>query len=301
MGVRKQLLIFLPAVFSNVHENAIRPFFATVMIYTCSAMTHIHEDVRVDALKFLAFWLESFQRLTVAFGAEKLLPNIINLLGRNGSGGSVSIEGVRMVSAIASNPNSQFGMSKTRMDLLETLLRLMTASAGVDAQSALWFLPTDGEALDTAKEYTWENAMDGVVLPLVNAVPSDRLAVDLFASTRQQTALVSKDFRMAYSVKQSTDVIHLIDVLQPLLMDIWMEGAPQVFVPSGSASSSTLTAIHLALKTLTFLWRTLLITHNGQNVDASWIGDHIKTIQRYIFVRFPFGQDVFALNDFKVI
>jgi hypothetical protein len=35
----------------------LEPFVPLLIIYTCSAMTHIMEDIRLDAIKFLDLWV----------------------------------------------------------------------------------------------------------------------------------------------------------------------------------------------------------------------------------------------------
>ncbi|KAJ3023884.1 Testis-expressed sequence 10 protein [Thoreauomyces humboldtii] len=53
MSVRKSLVALYKDFVPTVTKEHVRPFMALIMAYTCAAMTHISEHIRLDGLKFL--------------------------------------------------------------------------------------------------------------------------------------------------------------------------------------------------------------------------------------------------------
>lgn len=48
---------FLNESFITIDVKELEPFVPLLIIYTCSAMTHIMEDIRLDAIKLLDIWV----------------------------------------------------------------------------------------------------------------------------------------------------------------------------------------------------------------------------------------------------
>ncbi|CAG8553939.1 10247_t:CDS:2 [Acaulospora colombiana] len=56
-NVRRTLLAFLTEFMPSMPKSDLKPFLPLLIVYTCSAMTHIYEDIRIDAIKFIEIWL----------------------------------------------------------------------------------------------------------------------------------------------------------------------------------------------------------------------------------------------------
>ena len=48
-----------------LHPRDVHPFLPLLVVYTCSAMTHILEDIREDALAFLDLWVAAGGQMVV--------------------------------------------------------------------------------------------------------------------------------------------------------------------------------------------------------------------------------------------
>ena len=48
-----------------LHARDIHPFLPLLIVYTCSAMTHILDDIREDALKFMDLWVAAGGQVVV--------------------------------------------------------------------------------------------------------------------------------------------------------------------------------------------------------------------------------------------
>lgn len=63
--VRKGLQTFLGEFIPMLHPRDVHPFLPLLVVYTCSAMTHILEDIREDALAFLDLWVAAGGQMVV--------------------------------------------------------------------------------------------------------------------------------------------------------------------------------------------------------------------------------------------
>ncbi|KAF9165515.1 hypothetical protein DFQ26_009832 [Actinomortierella ambigua] len=78
--VRKALQAFLSEFTPMLHPRDIHPFLPLLIVYTCSAMTHILEDIREDALKFMDLWVAAGGQVVVNGFWDKIMPNYVALL-----------------------------------------------------------------------------------------------------------------------------------------------------------------------------------------------------------------------------
>ncbi|KAG0047219.1 hypothetical protein BGZ83_007690 [Gryganskiella cystojenkinii] len=78
--VRKGLQTFLAEFIPMLHPRDVHPFLPLLVVYTCSAMTHILEDIREDALAFLDIWVAAGGQMVVNGFWDKIIPNYISLL-----------------------------------------------------------------------------------------------------------------------------------------------------------------------------------------------------------------------------
>ena len=71
--VRKALQNFLGEFIPMLHARDIHPFLPLLIVYTCSAMTHILDDIREDALKFMDLWVAAGGQVVVNGFWDKVL------------------------------------------------------------------------------------------------------------------------------------------------------------------------------------------------------------------------------------
>ncbi|CAG8653340.1 3912_t:CDS:2, partial [Paraglomus occultum] len=105
--LRRILLSFMNEFIPILSENDFRPYLPLLIIYTCSAMTHIHEDIRTDAIKFMDIWLNLAPDVVTIGFWKKILPNYVSLLGSDMSLGQTGMPGVGTSSLTFLNPRSQ--------------------------------------------------------------------------------------------------------------------------------------------------------------------------------------------------
>eukprot|EP00158_Paraphelidium_tribonemae_P009837 Partr_v1_DN28979_c0_g2_i1_m25347 putative Testis expressed 10 len=270
-GIRKALLAFFGDICPLFDSLEISPHFSSVIVYTCSAMTHINERVRVDSLKFLQIWIEQFPDLVVNAAALKLIPNLISALhGDKSSAGSAS-----KASVVTVGPESAFVLSSVRLMILQNLYRCMQMSLDVGV------LETGGGVSSFSD-----------VVPLV--IASGELPAFVSLQYRQLSAPIAG---LSFSAPRLNDqrvgkvgeaIGQLLDS-QHLFFELWTECLPGVF----AVNSVVLGPASSALKVILELLSSVLgYCADGEGrFDVSAVA---KSVQRWCSPHFPFGSSYTA-------
>ncbi|KAI7905295.1 uncharacterized protein BX663DRAFT_484579 [Cokeromyces recurvatus] len=150
--VRKATYNFLKETFIDIDRVELQPFMPLLIIYTCSAMTHIFEDIRLDAVKLMNLWIQIAPDIVVTKFWGRVTGNYMSLLtvdsnNMNTSGGStnsiVSTSGttpITTASMKAAVNKSHLHIHKNKLSLLTSLSNFL--EAGLSEQSRhdpFWF------------------------------------------------------------------------------------------------------------------------------------------------------------------
>ncbi|KAF9902041.1 hypothetical protein EC991_005397 [Linnemannia zychae] len=167
--VRKALQNFLGEFIPMLHARDIHPFLPLLIVYTCSAMTHILDDIREDALKFMDLWVAAGGQVVVNGFWDKIIPNYVSLLtsdsnatsssknasamsftasansgmvGTSTPGNSGSSGVAQKVVANASTGKNAPGSLKAKCDVLESLAGFLQEGLGGEGgdKDPYWFL-----------------------------------------------------------------------------------------------------------------------------------------------------------------
>ncbi|KAI8578021.1 hypothetical protein K450DRAFT_249529 [Umbelopsis ramanniana AG] len=222
--VRKALLQFLKSSFPELEKTEIVPFLSLLTIYTCSAITHIYEDVRADAIKFMDLWIDLAPEFIVSRYWDKVLGNYISLIAVDSNASNISkahVSGLpnmtsNMTSSSVKNVASKSGLHshKAKVDVLSSIYNLLNAGLSRGSNDPYWFFveylsdesakkrfrlkflnKQDGGDMD---QITWH--ADGTV----NYKPSDPKAQS-FAPTLTNSAYATSSFSHL-NLFESTDI-----------------------------------------------------------------------------------------------
>ncbi|KAG0294807.1 hypothetical protein BGZ98_001617 [Dissophora globulifera] len=162
--VRKALQTFLGEFVPMLHPRDIHPFLPLLVVYTCSAMTHILEDIREDALKFMDLWVTAGGQIVVNGFWDKIIPNYVSLLTSDSNatnasklssamsfsasassgivGGAGSTPSASKVVSGASTGKNAPGSLKAKSDVLESLAGFLQEGLGGEGseKDPYWFL-----------------------------------------------------------------------------------------------------------------------------------------------------------------
>ncbi|KAF9139855.1 hypothetical protein BGX30_007387 [Mortierella sp. GBA39] len=165
--VRKALQNFLGEFIPMLHARDIHPFLPLLIVYTCSAMTHILDDIREDALKFMDLWVAAGGQVVVNGFWDKIIPNYVSLLtsdsnastsSKNASAMSFTASansgmatsssssgssgaGTKVVANASTGKNAP-GSMKAKCDVLESLAGFLQEGLGGEGgdKDPYWFL-----------------------------------------------------------------------------------------------------------------------------------------------------------------
>ncbi|KAG0184060.1 hypothetical protein DFQ28_000212 [Apophysomyces sp. BC1034] len=216
--VRKSLLAFLRECFVPLDKADLQPFLPLLVIYTCSAMTHIFEDIRLDAIKLADLWVEIAPDVIVSKFWDRFTGNYISLLAVD----STSMNTSSTSSTPSSRPTtttsvkeaavkSHLHLHKSKLELLSGLSKFLEAGLSGDKQDKFWFLLNflegrhakesfkqhleESKASKDAKTNRWDpksrstytstHAMITATIPYISNVstPSSFSSLNLFDST----------------------------------------------------------------------------------------------------------------------
>ncbi|KAI9012803.1 hypothetical protein BC832DRAFT_264783 [Gaertneriomyces semiglobifer] len=323
-GVRKVALLLLEDVCPTLSEDHVRPFMSLAIAYTCSAMTHISEDVRLDGLRFLNLWQVRYPDLVIAY-ADKIIPNYLGMMTshRESKGPLSSGTGA----ALVVNPTSRMGSAKSRGEVLESLHTYLVRLLGI-GDDKWWFfrgygtLRPSGDKCDEESSLSWKDSGDSGRLLIgrfsLDADTSSATLSSVFRSAETAAPTQSKDqgrLRMeipngaavmpengvrASDFTNVKNLTSLVDTLMPVLIDLWLEGSANVFTAGRITMSPNLSLLHIVLKSMSLLWRILLVENRLTEMENGWVRSWLKTINKHLLVHFPFGSGNFAMKDKQV-
>lgn len=121
-GVRQAGFAVLQCVVKNIRTSFMVPFFPAMCAHLCCAMTHLQEDIQLDALKILDLLLVNYPDLVIS-KSEELLTNFILQISRHSGRnkkGAVQLE-------LSTTPGSKFSGQKWRIQVLQRLKAFLSA------------------------------------------------------------------------------------------------------------------------------------------------------------------------------
>ncbi|KAJ8024870.1 Testis-expressed protein 10-like [Holothuria leucospilota] len=121
-GVRQAGFAVLQCVVKNIRTSFMVPFFPAMCAHLCCAMTHLQEDIQLDALKILDLLLANYPDLVIS-KSEELLTNFILQISRHSGRnkkGAVQLE-------LSTTPGSKFAGQKWRIQVLQRLKAFLSA------------------------------------------------------------------------------------------------------------------------------------------------------------------------------
>ncbi|KAI9254082.1 Rix1 complex component [Sporodiniella umbellata] len=334
--VRKSTLNYLKESWIDLDKADLQPFIPILVMYTCSAMTHIFEDVRTDAVKFLDFWILMSPEPVVSKFWNRITGNYMSLVSvdANKSMETVSSQNHTTTAAIKSaSEKSHLHIHKNKLVFFTSLCKFFDAGLSGNKQDNHWFFLNylDSKhakesfkrkidrhnSIHTEDTYIWSSKKKNVCIPIhpniLSAAPnlsSDiTLAsfshLDLFDSsgpknntTNTQGAVDSHEF----SKEERLDGIDkIIETFQPILVASWLESAPSVFVTSSLAITPAFELVDRILQLSVIMWRAAVSSQKIKHLGSQWLYKHLEVTLKHFLVYFPFGADGIGLRDGKVV
>ncbi|CDH55784.1 uncharacterized conserved protein [Lichtheimia corymbifera JMRC:FSU:9682] len=324
--VRKALLGFLQETFPSIKKADIQPFLPLLIIYTCSAMSHIFEDIRNDAVKLMDLWVSLAPEVVVSRFWNRVVGIYMSLLSvssTNDHAGSSIAGGSKITnaeSAKAAAAKSHLHLHKSKLGPVESLSRFLQAGLAQRDQDKLWFLDAffdhvqakEGfrrkmeqfKSCSTQNIVRWDTKKTTMcqithpkVVPYAPYLSNSALpTLNLFESAGPKNTN-NKETDDVLGMDSNEDgkmrVKLLIETFQPVLLSTWLDAAPTVFATSSTITLTPALQLLSAVLHLTLvLWRALVSSDELHSVDDAWIEKHCHHLLKHFVVYFPYGADV---------
>ncbi|KAJ1813877.1 rRNA processing protein, partial [Coemansia sp. RSA 2599] len=267
-AVRRSLLRFYGDVLRDIPARDLAPFASLMVVFTCSGMTHILEDIRTDAIKFLDL-LVHVAPAAVAQHSSTIMRNFFSLLETKTA--TKTADAGRHSESV--NTRTSLLTQGSRLAIMQSCYNYMTAHARsvLEPDDDLWFMYAD-RSVGNANAKT--QALPSIDAYFYTDSPAPFSDLGLFgeASTAVDTAASLR--------AQSRESF---ERLFPFLQETWMESAT-IFGTNNIGADRSLELCALVLQILQTLWRTAYV----DSVPAS-ARDLIGFLRRCM-VYFPFGR-----------
>ncbi|CAG8479517.1 434_t:CDS:10 [Funneliformis mosseae] len=297
-------------------------------------MTHIYEDIRVDAIKFMEIWLNIAPDIIVDGFWQRVVPNYIGLLTTDSNLSTITNSVSRIVTP-STNSRNQFLSHEIKIDILSSFHKLLKYGLNDDDSDPInWFQSVrQGVSIDWGQvhgkvELIPPHPLRSSLIPyLSNSRPKYSAQFNLFnnssslTTTKNQNEWASmsnnnnslshnemtKDAENNYDSStvqgRMSCAKDLLNVVNPILLATWLDTAPSVF---GTASAlnqnlSSLEIIYLVLKMMVILWRATIkyaLTYQ-EFTDKQWIESHLRQLIKHYVIYFPFGSESIVTRDAK--
>ncbi|XP_030836342.1 testis-expressed protein 10 homolog [Strongylocentrotus purpuratus] len=274
--VRQAGVALLRVIMDTLASHQMAPFFPTVCMHLCCAMTHIQEDVQLDSLVVMETILQHYPGL-IAPHCKELLTNFINLISqqRNKLGSSSSLK---------VNPSGKLAGQKWRLKVLQMLQKFLDVMRKSKEKE---HLPERGEMSQTIKVDSTGAKPTYAPILKANGAFSGR-PKPFILRTDQSVSNLGIDF-----LSDPEAILGMARTLIPLLLQCWGEvnlpakgqGQGESGVTLGQKEEETLGCVVAILQTL---WSLLQRACDEKGNDSA-LDEMKKTYQRKISQQFHQG------------
>lgn len=101
----------------EIDKVELQPFMPILIMYTCSAMTHIFEDVRLDAVKFMNLWIQIAPDVVVSKFWNRIRGNYMSLLSVDASKSSQTSAPSMMIGNNTSTASIKAAVTKSHLHI----------------------------------------------------------------------------------------------------------------------------------------------------------------------------------------
>ncbi|KAI0242005.1 rRNA processing protein [Massospora cicadina] len=267
-AVRKGCLKLCREKLATLSQAALAPFLDLLVTVTCTAMTHIYDDINGDSVSFLALWLKLDSRLAERH-RSKLLPNFFSLLKIGAS----------------AKPSHQ-----KDKDNFTHIKRGTSGPRNRGSASLNIFICFSG----IWSKINFQRVVFNSYPPTSNLLyhsPNTLLDAGTFLATMDAMGAQTSPQPDAFI---STAILDLY----PYLISTWVEISGDVFEGSSQLNSVTpdLAALHLVLRLVLWSWR-----FEDGSTRPEILDERFLQFQRHMMPLFPFGQNHRIANNANLV
>ncbi|KAJ3236140.1 Testis-expressed sequence 10 protein [Chytriomyces hyalinus] len=282
--VRRGLVQFAKALVKLIPSTFLLPFVPVVVTYSCSAMNHIVNEIRFDAVRFMNVWIDVFPE-SFAASASQIIQNYMSLLNLKKQKVSGKDQYIKK-SKDAMMDSDQL----TVLSSLNQLLRLSGQNSPI-AQStqpsmhSLYFrhdITVTRNVGRWAQKANWK--LDIFSIPIGGTTASQPASGRIELSLGE-TTVSAKPAAVVWGPKD------YLEAIVPACTDVWLEASPLVLSGVMINENSALEKLHLAMS---ILHQSLL--SNIECLSESERKSMIQSFAKHILVSFPYGHNAVGIK-----
>ncbi|KAJ2555429.1 rRNA processing protein [Coemansia sp. RSA 1933] len=301
--VRKSLLQLYGNILRQVPTRDLVPFIQLLVVFICSAMSHILEDIRADAVKFLDLIVEMAPESAAQF-SSRILPNFYSLLETNTQSMDKKSTELRSRTTLLTQ-GSRIAIMRSCYNYLAAYTRPFSEhsdplwfmdrrggkssnsgdgrSSGMFADSALYFYPNDPSPF--ARLNLFGESAGGISSASSKNSTSSKARV---SSERAKSETVDEevDYRAAIVTRSKEALSRLF----PFLQATWMESST-MFGTGQITNDKSLELCTFVVQILQTLWRAAY-AEGVSPEEKDLVG-----FLRQCMVYFPFGDSYIGKSE----
>jgi pre-rRNA-processing protein IPI1 len=257
--VRHALISTFKEICCLIDNAQMSPFFAMTVAHVISGLSHIHSDVRIDALQILDCLRETYPSLIVS-SLPKLIPHLVGLVRQNAS----SLEKQKY-------QGSSKAMTSNRVQVLSRLHSFL--QVGLNQHKLHTTLQS--------KSVEFSSTAPTHVVVLKFGCPKQHVQLEAASLFADSTGL------------NSDCVHHIIVSIVPTLLEWWVECEPSRLLFESSIPTRSLMTMSLILEVIDILWKhaSRLDKQSGVLEFRKFLtGLYEKEFVKHFLTYFPFAM-----------
>ncbi|KAM3929758.1 testis-expressed protein 10 [Leptodactylus fuscus] len=290
--VRSAAIAVLQHLAPMVSQEKIAPFFPLVSAHLSTAMTHIMMGIQEDSLKILDILLETYPDLLID-RSSMLVNNFLELISHQKSSKDIKNTEKPSMWTLSVNPGQRITSQKWRINVLSRLKKFLQALV---KRAAKRFSNKDGLQDNTEKLVSLNEIVDVSWAEHANG----KQYINLYDSRETRSTLSSAFcLRNIAGVSANTDECffssyNLKDFIQaviPILIECWVEEAPEKSMEDACEKSLEPVAYHLlqqVLSIISLLWKLSEYQDDPQKMDSWLRKSYLKDFKHHFMKHFPY-------------
>lgn len=218
-SVRHALLLCLDHAFSELSEVEVSPFFKIIITHICCGLTHINENVQLDALDIVGVIIDRFPTSFIPF-SKKILDHVIDLISKQGSKETGQMKNAKLPKGIpalvsrqlSGNVESQMVTFKVRTRILEQLFKIIEVFRQPSKESTVNEVNKENVIYVTKQQPVFIDLFKYGVTPTIE----ENIPLEMWLEFDEQNKMIN----------DVGNTQNLILKIFPLILNIWVEFEP---------------------------------------------------------------------------
>ncbi|ORY47052.1 hypothetical protein BCR33DRAFT_783469 [Rhizoclosmatium globosum] len=274
--VRKALIQFAKVLVKLAPAKLLMPFVTVVITYACSAMNHIVNEIRYDAVRFINIWIETFPASFVG-PSDQIIQNYMSLL-------SLKRQKVTGQDSFIKK-SKEAAMDSDQIVVLSSMSKLLDISGdltlGETKQPSAYSLYFKSREMELGRLRRPSFLLNKPVQSLPSINSNDRIQLTL-----GETVVAAK---AAPTIKWGPS--DFVNAIVPACIDIWLEAVPLVLSGVMINENQSLEKLNLAMAII----HQALVKHVAVCTDVERKAI-VSAFSKHILVSFPYGNNAVGIK-----